>query len=80
MTSKKRAARRGSSGITKQGSPYHAALARFHLGKVLAALGDAAAARARAAYAAFLRCWAEPDRPVLEVAAARRRLAPGGLT
>lgn len=73
-----RAAQRWSSVTNNQGSPYHAVLARFYLGEVLAALGDAAAARA--AYAAFLRCWAEPDRPVPEVTAARRRLEPGGLT
>ena len=45
---------------------------------VLAELGEPAAARA--AYAAFLRCWADPDRPMPEVAVARRRALPGELT
>ena len=64
-----RATQQWSSMDSNQISPYHAVLARFHLAGVLAELGDRAAARA--AYEAFLRCWAEPDRPVSEVAAAR---------
>ncbi len=57
---------------SNQSSPYHAVLARFHLAGVLADLGDRAAARA--AYEAFLRCWSDPDRPVPEVAVARKML------
>ena len=55
-----------------QNSPYHAVLARFHLAGVLAELGELAAARA--AYEAFLRCWSSPDRPIPEVALARKAL------
>jgi serine/threonine protein kinase/tetratricopeptide (TPR) repeat protein len=72
-----RAARRWSSVTSNQASPYHAVLARFHLGGVLAELGDRAAARA--AYEAFLRCWSDPDRPVPEVAVARQVLAGDAL-
>jgi hypothetical protein len=61
-----------SSLASNQSSPYHAVLARFHLAGVLAELGDRAAARA--AYEAFLRCWSDPDRPVSEVAVARKML------
>jgi tetratricopeptide (TPR) repeat protein/predicted Ser/Thr protein kinase len=67
-----RAARRSSIVSSNQGSPYHAVLARFHLASVLAELGEHAAARG--AYEAFLRCWADPDRPIPEVAAARKVL------
>jgi len=67
-----RAARRWSILGSNQGSPYHAVLARFHLARVLGELGDPTAARA--SYEAFLRCWADPDRPIPEVAAARKIL------
>ncbi len=67
-----RATQRWSSTTSNQSSPYHAILARFHLGGVLDELGDHAAARA--AYEAFLRCWSDPDRPIPEVEIARRRL------
>ncbi|HWU89369.1 MAG TPA: serine/threonine-protein kinase [Kofleriaceae bacterium] len=65
-----RATWRWSSVNNNQSSPYHAVLARFHLAGVLAELRDHAAARG--AYEAFLRCWSEPDRPVPEVAIARK--------
>jgi tetratricopeptide (TPR) repeat protein len=64
-----RATQRWSSINSNQNSPYHAVLARFHLAGVLADMGDRSAART--AYEAFLRCWADPDRPVPEVTAAR---------
>jgi predicted ATPase/predicted Ser/Thr protein kinase len=67
-----RASRRWSIISSNQGSPYHAVLARFHLAGVLAELGEHAASRA--AYEAFLRCWADPDRPIPEVTAARKAL------
>jgi tetratricopeptide (TPR) repeat protein len=67
-----RAIRRWSSVTSNQSSPYHAVLARFHLAGVLDELGERAGARA--AYEAFLRCWADPDRPIPEVAVARRKL------
>jgi predicted negative regulator of RcsB-dependent stress response len=72
-----RAAQLWSSISTNQCSAYHAVLARFHLGGVRAELGDRAGARA--AYEAFLRCWSDPDRPVPEVAAARKLLEAGTL-
>jgi hypothetical protein len=68
-----RAARRWSSIASNQASPYHAILARFHLASVLAALGEHPAARASCE--AFLRLWSNPDRPIPEVALARRLLA-----
>jgi tetratricopeptide (TPR) repeat protein len=64
-----RATHRWSSINNNQNSPYHAVLARFHLGGVLADMGDRAGARA--AYESFLRCWSEPDRPIPEVTATR---------
>jgi tetratricopeptide (TPR) repeat protein len=64
-----RATQRWSSISSKQNSPYHAVLARFHLAGVLADQGDRVAARA--AYEGFLRCWSEPDRPIPEITAAR---------
>jgi serine/threonine protein kinase/tetratricopeptide (TPR) repeat protein len=67
-----RATRRWSSVHSNQCSPYHAVLARFHLAGVLAELGEHAASRAT--YEAFLRCWSDPDRPIAEVAAARKAL------
>jgi hypothetical protein len=67
-----RATHRWSPVGSNQSSPYHAVLARFHLAGVLAELGERTAARA--AYEAFLRCWSDPDRPVPEVAAARKLL------
>jgi tetratricopeptide (TPR) repeat protein len=73
-----RATRQWSSVNNNQSSPYHAVLARFHLAGVLEELGERP--EARAAYEAFLRCWSAPDRPVPEVAAARKavgRLAVG---
>ena len=65
-----------SSAVSHQASPYHAILARFHLGNVLADAGDRAAARD--AYATFLRFWDRADRPIPEVALARRALAELG--
>jgi tetratricopeptide (TPR) repeat protein len=73
-----RATRLWSSVSYNQNSPYHAVLARFHLAGVLGDLGEHAAARA--AYEAFLRCWSEPDRPVPEVAIARKMLEAGSAT
>ena len=67
-----RASRQWTSISNNQSSPYHAVLAKFHLADVLEALGQHAAARA--AYEAFLRCWASPDRVIPEVALARRAL------
>ncbi len=64
-----RATQRWSSISSKQNSPYHAVLARFHLAGVLADQGDRPAARA--SYEAFLRCWSDPDRPIPEITAAR---------
>jgi serine/threonine protein kinase/tetratricopeptide (TPR) repeat protein len=72
-----RAAQLWSSMASNQSSPYHAVLARFHLAGVLAELGERAAARA--AYQAFLRCWSDPDRPVPEVAVARKALATSSI-
>jgi tetratricopeptide (TPR) repeat protein len=72
-----RATARWSSLSANQCSPYHAILARFHLGGVLAELGERAAARA--AYESFLRCWSDPDRPVPEVAIARQLLEGSAL-
>jgi predicted Ser/Thr protein kinase len=66
------AVQRWSSVTSNQSSPYHAVLARFHLAGVLDELGEHA--EARAAYEAFLRCWSDPDRPIPEVAVARRKL------
>jgi tetratricopeptide (TPR) repeat protein len=65
-----------SSALGHQASPYPAILARFHLGNVMTTAGDRAAARA--AYDAFLRCWGNADRPIPEVALARRALAELG--
>ncbi len=73
-----RAARRWSSVGSNQSSPFHAVLARFHLAGVLGELGEHAAARA--GYEAFLRCWSDPDRPVPEVAIARKMLESGSAT
>jgi tRNA A-37 threonylcarbamoyl transferase component Bud32 len=68
-----RASRQWTSLTNNQCSSYHAVLARFHLAGVLDELGEHAAAHA--AYEAFLRCWSNADRPVPEVAIARRTLA-----
>jgi tetratricopeptide (TPR) repeat protein/predicted Ser/Thr protein kinase len=70
-----RATRLWSSVGYNQSSAYHAILARFHLAGVLGELGEHAAACA--AYEAFLRCWSDPDRPIPEVAIARKMLASG---
>jgi tetratricopeptide (TPR) repeat protein len=72
-----RATQRWSSISNNQNSPYHAVLARFHLGGVLADLGDRTSARA--AYEAFLRCWSDPDRPIPEITAARWHLEGSAL-
>jgi hypothetical protein len=61
-----------SSMLGTQNSPYHAVLARFHLAGVVAELGDLAGARGW--YEAFLRCWGDADRPIPEVASARKLL------
>jgi Tfp pilus assembly protein PilF len=61
-----------SSMLSTQNSPYHAVLARFHLAGVVAELGDLAGARGW--YEAFLRCWGDADRPIPEVASARKLL------
>ena len=64
-----RATQRWSSINSKQNSPYHAVLVRFHLADVLSEMGDRTTARA--GYEAFLRCWSDPDRPIPEITAAR---------
>jgi hypothetical protein len=39
--------------------------------------GSAASSASRATYEAFLRCWSDPDRPIPEVAIARKMLVAG---
>jgi hypothetical protein len=56
-----------------QASPYHAILARYHLAHVLGRAGKTGEARAE--YEQFLRSWGDADRPVPEVALARKELA-----
>jgi tetratricopeptide (TPR) repeat protein len=68
-----RASRLTISMLSPQASPYDALRARAHLARVLAKSGDRAAARRE--YEAFLAAWGNADRPVPEVAAARRELA-----
>lgn len=53
-------------------SPFHAVLARFHLGRVLARLGEDEAARA--SFHDFVRRWSAADRPLPELDEARTRL------
>ncbi len=62
-----------SSVSSNQPSPYHAVLAQYHLASTLAELGDAPAARLH--YEAFLRAWGDADRPIAEVALARKAIA-----
>jgi serine/threonine protein kinase/tetratricopeptide (TPR) repeat protein len=67
------ACRLWSSTMTNQPSPYHAVLAQYHLARTLAELGEIALARAH--YEAFLKSWGDADRPIAEVALARKALA-----
>jgi hypothetical protein len=53
--------------------PYHSALARFHLARVLERLGRRG--EALLAYASFVNLWEHADRPVPELEEARRALA-----
>jgi tetratricopeptide (TPR) repeat protein len=62
-----------SSMLSNVASPVDSILARYHLAGVLAETGDVAGARAQ--YEAFLRRWSSADRPVSEVALARRAVA-----
>jgi serine/threonine protein kinase/tetratricopeptide (TPR) repeat protein len=59
--------------VGPQASPYHAILARLELARVLVRTGDREGART--AYDAFLAAWGAADRPLPEVAAARKELA-----
>jgi tetratricopeptide (TPR) repeat protein len=61
-----------SSVLSNQASPYHAVLAQYHLASTLAELGDAEGARAH--YEGFVRAWGDADRPIAEVALARKAL------
>ena len=55
------------------GSPAHAVLARYQLGRVHERLGHPV--EARRSYQAFLDAWGAADRPLPEIAAAQARLA-----